>query len=362
MGRFVLMLCMLASLSMGWAQPAGRSALRFTQDTWDFGTIREADGKVSHTFEFSNISTKPLVIEKVVASCGCTEPEYTQKPVLPGRTGKITVTFDPKGRPGPFNKNIYVTTTARDQKTLTITGTVEGIPRSVEEEYPLKLSATVRARSSSLSFSLVRQGSVKSMTIPCVNTSKTETVQLGVDLPVRDAYYSVVVPAELKPGEHGEITVTYDLQGQKVWGMLSNRFIVTVNGQKAPLLFSSSAVAVEDFSHLSAEEIASAAKATFATQFFRLGEIVRGDSKTMTVRLTNVGKSPLVIRAVNNSVNAVCDIQPGTTVAPGETLEFPLTFKTGGMLGTQIYQSVFLTLNDPSRPFRELRMVGEIVD
>ncbi len=74
----------------------------------DFGVIKEADGKVSHTFKISNTGDKPLVITRVIASCGCTTPEWPKEPIAPGKTGEIKVTFDPAGRPGPFTKTISI--------------------------------------------------------------------------------------------------------------------------------------------------------------------------------------------------------------------------------------------------------------
>ena len=71
-------------------------------------TIKEADGKVSHTFEVSNTGDMPLVITRVIASCGCTTPEWPKEPVAPGKKAQIKVTFDPAGRPGPFTKTISV--------------------------------------------------------------------------------------------------------------------------------------------------------------------------------------------------------------------------------------------------------------
>ncbi len=76
--------------------------------TFDFGQIKEADGKVTHTFEISNQGESPLVITRVIASCGCTTPEWTKEPIPAGKTGQISITFDPASRPGPFTKTISV--------------------------------------------------------------------------------------------------------------------------------------------------------------------------------------------------------------------------------------------------------------
>ena len=44
----------------------------------------------------------------VIASCGCTTPEWPKEPIAPGKKAQIKVTFDPAGRPGPFTKTISV--------------------------------------------------------------------------------------------------------------------------------------------------------------------------------------------------------------------------------------------------------------
>ncbi len=76
--------------------------------SFDFGTIQEAKGKVSHTFEVINKGDMPLVITRVIASCGCTTPEWPKEPIAPGKKAAIKVTFDPSGRPGPFTKTISI--------------------------------------------------------------------------------------------------------------------------------------------------------------------------------------------------------------------------------------------------------------
>ena len=91
----------------------------------DFGTIQEANGPVSCTFEFTNIGDKPLLIIDATASCGCTRPEYPTKPIKPGKKGKIKVTYSPIGRPGAFKKTVKVKTNGKERSTtLRIEGTV----------------------------------------------------------------------------------------------------------------------------------------------------------------------------------------------------------------------------------------------
>ena len=97
----------------------------FQAKSHDFGNIKEANGPVSCTFEFTNTGNKPLLIIDATASCGCTHPEYPSKPIKPGKTGKIKVTYSPIGRPGAFNKSVKIKTNGKERTTtLHITGTV----------------------------------------------------------------------------------------------------------------------------------------------------------------------------------------------------------------------------------------------
>jgi len=75
---------------------------------YDFGTFNETDGPVTHTFKIKNEGEIALVVTKVVASCGCTTPDWTKEPIASGKTGEITVTYNPVGRPGAFTKTISV--------------------------------------------------------------------------------------------------------------------------------------------------------------------------------------------------------------------------------------------------------------
>ncbi len=100
--------------------------IRFNEKQYDFGTIPEDGGPVTHFFEFTNTGSSPLVIISATASCGCTRPTYPTEPIAPGKKGKIKVTFLPEGRPGEFDKVVKVRTNAKSgQKvSLKICGTV----------------------------------------------------------------------------------------------------------------------------------------------------------------------------------------------------------------------------------------------
>ena len=60
--------------------------------------------KVEHIYEVTNTGTNPLIISNVKPGCGCTVPDYTKEPILPGKKGKITLHFDSTNFDGAVNK------------------------------------------------------------------------------------------------------------------------------------------------------------------------------------------------------------------------------------------------------------------
>jgi len=93
---------------------------------YDFGTVKESGGLVSTTFTITNNSKDPVVITNVGTSCGCTAPDWTKEPIASGKTGTVTITYNPSGRIGLFDKTITITTSGNpDRIIVRIKGTVE---------------------------------------------------------------------------------------------------------------------------------------------------------------------------------------------------------------------------------------------
>lgn len=72
----------------------------------DYGTI-EKGGNGTCVFTVTNSGTEPLIISKCDKTCGCTIPECSKKPILPGDQSEITVKYD-TNRIGPFQKAVKV--------------------------------------------------------------------------------------------------------------------------------------------------------------------------------------------------------------------------------------------------------------
>lgn len=110
-------------------QKEGKARINFSESVYDFGTIAEEKGSVSHEFQFVNDGTGNLVIIDAKAECGCTRPSFPTSPIAPGKKGKIKVTYNPFGRPGSFTKDVTVRTNGDPKKLrLRIRGTVTPKP------------------------------------------------------------------------------------------------------------------------------------------------------------------------------------------------------------------------------------------
>lgn len=122
----ILFIFMAILLATGMASAQKKAIISAPETVYNFGEIKEADGKVSHTFQIKNEGEAPLVITRVIASCGCTTPEWTREPIAPGKSGELTVTFDPTGRPGTFTKTVAMYSNGKTGNyVLTITGEVK---------------------------------------------------------------------------------------------------------------------------------------------------------------------------------------------------------------------------------------------
>lgn len=95
----------------------------FEKTVHDYGTIIQS-GNGETEFVFVNKGKKPLVLNNVNASCGCTSPNWTKTPILPGETGSVKVKYNTELL-GSFTKTVTVYSNASNSNVvLTIRGNV----------------------------------------------------------------------------------------------------------------------------------------------------------------------------------------------------------------------------------------------
>lgn len=97
----------------------GQARILFDVYQHDFGKMVEGE-IVSYTFDFTNTGTAPLFIKSASASCGCTVPKYSKKPVKPGKKGELEVVFNSLGKEGVQHKTIAVRANTKPPVTLLV--------------------------------------------------------------------------------------------------------------------------------------------------------------------------------------------------------------------------------------------------
>jgi len=99
-----------------------QDAIKFKEMVYNFKEV-EYSSDVSHSFMFTNNSNSPITIKEVTPSCGCTTTDYTKGPIMPGKTGSVSIKYD-SSRVGYFAKTVSVKIND-DSFTLTFLGTVK---------------------------------------------------------------------------------------------------------------------------------------------------------------------------------------------------------------------------------------------
>ena len=107
LGGFILFyVSLLMNPTGGGAAPGKKPAVKFNQESWDFGKIKQGE-ILNYEFIFKNEGDAALKVEKVETSCGCTAALVSSNNLEPGQEGKIKATFDSRGYAGKVVKYIF---------------------------------------------------------------------------------------------------------------------------------------------------------------------------------------------------------------------------------------------------------------
>ncbi len=123
-----LMVALLMFIGITMASAQNQAEIKFDQITINVGTFPENAPVKKAVYTFTNVGNAPLVINQVVASCGCTVPKYDKRPIAPGQKGSVEITYNGQGKfPGHFKKSITIKSNAKTEMTrLYIEGVMEG--------------------------------------------------------------------------------------------------------------------------------------------------------------------------------------------------------------------------------------------
>lgn len=335
-----------------------QAQLVFEPASHDFGTIREVDGPVSHTFVGVNRGTEPVVLLDVVTSCGCTVPEFSRKPVLPGAATRIAVTYDPANRPGVFSKELAVYSSDRRKiATLTVSGDVVPRPKSLEERYPVDAGGGVRLSTTLNAFSYIALGREVHATVGFVNTSD-KAVSFRLRPKTASGYLRVVAPERIGAGESGSLDIAYRIPVEEPhYGTVSDALEVEVAGRSNGTVLTAHGIAVDDPAAYRGKPAPTMRLSTNIVRFGTLKYAAAAAAKR-TFTLSNDGVETLTVRAVESKGRVHTSLRAGQRIAPGESVPVEVSLVPQDSDYGPLLDRLSIITDDPARPMRQVRVVA----
>lgn len=342
------------------AAVAAQPMMKISEQEHNFGTFKEEAGSQKFDFVVSNTGNAPLVIQNIVASCGCTIPEWTKQPIAAGEKGKITAIYDPRDRPGKFSKTLTVYTNSKPEvQVLVIKGEVVARERTIEELFTFAVGP-VRFESINLAFTNIKKTEKKIRVMQLINTSN-EPVKVEFDnLPPHLTMKTT--PETLKPGQKGIVEGTYDAARNNNWGNVNDLVRIKINGViQENVWYYVSANLVEDFSSMTKEDLEKAPVFNIATTNVDMGKMAGATNGEVEFKFTNAGKSDLLVRNVKATCGCTAVQQglAGVPIKPGESSSIKAVFSSGSYKG-KVTKTIYVYTNDPKKSEVVLTLTADV--
>lgn len=193
------------------AHPAtapGGEALHFESQRIDTGVLGEDDAPTTYTFRWCNQGRKPMIITRVETSCGCARASFSKAPVAPGSCAEIAVVYHPKGRPGYFQRKIFVYTQLSDKQPSAVLELSGRVTPSVlpTAAYPYVMGS-LRLKQQAVRIAGTR---IQTERIECLNAGE-QPLTIRADSRLLPAYLRFECdPAVIEPGKTADLVIRFD--------------------------------------------------------------------------------------------------------------------------------------------------------
>ncbi len=357
LNRFFFLSCCILIQQYSFGQLA--EPLFFDDKIHDFGEVEELTGPVTYDFSFLNKSNRPVKILNVQPSCGCTTPGWSKEAIAVGKTGFIKASFDPKGRPGYFNKSLTIST---DMDGNSILLQIKGnVVNTKSDKGPAGLmveNGNFRFRNSSFNVGKVFTNK-KSVPIDFsfYNTGN-DTIKIKEVL--APTYIKVSIPKSIAPLTKGTIKILYDAGLRNQYGFCSDNILIKTSDIMQPeKSFSVYATVEEYFPALSPEEQAVAPILKIENYELDFGKIKFGTTVQRSIKFKNKGKKELLVRYAQSNCSCLVSSISKMKLKPNEEGVVELLFDSSGREGLQ-NKALTIYSNDPINPVQRILLKGYI--
>lgn len=351
---------LLIVLSVCELNAYGQSPLQFARPEWNFGSVPEENGPIVHRFEAENRGEYPEVILDVTASCGCTKPEFSRRPIRPGETTAVTVRFDPAGQSGSIDRTLVVYGSGNQViGRLRITGRVEPRPRTIKERYPVEAGNGIRLTNNYLPFENLPHGRETGAEIGIANESAAAQ-RIRFVGEQTSGLLTIEAPEVLGPGEEAAVRVVYRVPERcKRYGTITDLYALETDGRRSDVRIAARGILVD--APQESGSVAPEAKASPGS--IRLGDVKRnGGPRSDTLRLLNPGDAPLHVRAVETPEGFSCSLEAGTRIPAGKSLPFEIGIDPSGREFGLAGGRLLIVTDDPKHPTLRVRITANIID
>mgnify|MGYP002461628852 CR=1 FL=1 len=334
-------------LSALLALPASAQKITTQHEVVDCGQV-VFNKPVTAEFVLKNDGLKPLVINNVLKSCGCTEVDYPKTSIAAGESFVIKAVYDAK-QMGTFTKQVCLYTNAgEDPFILSMRGKVVGSVVDFAGSYDEMLGA-IKSDAQEVEFDDVNRGDRPVQRIHIFNP--TEEMMEPVVMHLPNYLQATVSPSRVAPHRSAEITFVLDSKKLRDFGLnQTSVFLGERPGDKiAPEKeIVVSAVLLPSFDKLTAEQKEQAPKVELSTTDLNLGSFNGKKKLKGEILVSNQGKSVLDIRSMQMFTMGLQVQLKKSKIQPGETVKMKVTAVAADLKKSRAkHPRILMITNDP---------------
>ena len=351
--RGFLLLMALASFLSASAQ------VKWLESEYDFGSFREEAGPQTGYVRFVNEGKAPTIINRVRTSCGCTESSYTEGIIEPGDTAFVSFTYDPKGRPGRFEKTVKVYYgTDNSTKTIEIKGTVIGTPESLDTWFPIvagpiRLSERILTPGHEITY-----GQARNLFFQAYNSS-SDTIYPAWNNDAKAIFMGMSDEA-IAPGDQITFSLYYDSSRETSLGHFSYPIEIIADkrdpkSEKITIEFIADVVPAK--SGLGYSELEKAPIINVEPTMIALGE-VKKNMVNFKFKIQNTGASTLLVKRINPLDKFVSIKKMPTQLKPNKSADVEGTVNLNSLEPGAFRLKIEIATNDPLNPVKNVFLSG----
>lgn len=334
-------------LSALLALPASAQKITTQHEVVDCGQVVFRK-PVTAEFVLKNDGHKPLVINNVLKSCGCTEVDYPKTGIAAGESFVIKAVYDAK-QMGTFTKQVCLYTNADEEPfILSMRGKVVGSVVDFAGPYD-EMLGVIKSDAQEVEFDDVNRGDRPVQRIHIFNPTDELLEPVVMHLP--SYLHAFVSPSKVAPRHSAEISFVLDSKKLRDLGLnqtsvyLGERPGDKIAPEKEIVV---SAVLLPGFDNMTPAKKALAPKMEMSTTDLNLGSFNGKKKLKGEILITNKGKSELDIRSMQMFTMGLQVNLKKSKILPGETVKMKVTAVAADLKKSRVrHPRILMITNDP---------------